>query len=180
MPRTRYACTRTLRAKGATLLSKTYPTENGRLRIRKARLHDLEGVLQLYAQLFRNTDQAEENTGEVLPAHYAALSEVNQDPNTCLLIAESAGQVVGTLLLMIVPNISHRGRHWALIENVVVDKSAQRANVGRTLMQCAITLARERDCFRIVLSSSVHRAESHKFYERLGFQAYGYSFKMYM
>ncbi len=161
----------------------TEPTrraERSNLRIRKARLSDLQDILQLYAQLFARTDQAEENAETILPAHCTAFSEIDRDPNTSLLVAESSGHVLGTLSVTIVPNLSHRGRHWAIIENVVVDKGIQRASVGTALVQYAIALAQERDCFRIVLSSSVHRKDSHRFYESLSFEVYGYSFKKYL
>lgn len=148
--------------------------------IRKAQLHDLQDILRLYAQLFAQTDQAEENAEAVLPAHRAAFLEIDRDPNTRLLVAESSGRILGTLSVTIVPNLSHQGRRWAIVENVVVDKSAQRASVGTALMHHAIALVRERDCFRIILSSSAHRKESHRFYESLSFDAYGYSFKRYL
>ncbi|MGZ4920114.1 MAG: N-acetyltransferase family protein [Halobacteriota archaeon] len=154
--------------------------ERSNLRIRKARLSDLQGILQLYAQLFAGTDQAEENAETITPAHRTTFSEIDRDPGTSLLVAESSGRVLGTLSVTIVPNLSHRGRHWAIIENVVVDKDIQRASVGTALVQYAIALAQERDCFQIVLSSSVHRKDSHRFYKSLGFEAYGYSFKRYL
>ncbi len=137
--------------------------ESSKLRRRKAQLCNLQDILQLYAQLFAQTNQAEENAETVLPGHRTAFSEVDRDPNIWLLVAESSGCVLGTLSVTIVPNLSHQGRPWAIIENVVVDKSAKRANVGMALMQRAITLAQEHDCFRIILSSSVHRKGSHRF-----------------
>ncbi len=153
---------------------------DGHLRIRKARVSDLQDVLKLYAQLFASTNQTEENTEVFLPTHHTAFSEIDSDPNAYLLVAEFGGHILGTLSVTIVPNLSHRGRHWAIVENVVVDKAVQRASVGTALMRSAIILAHERNCFRIVLSSSVHREDSHKFYEHLGFEAFGYSFKRYL
>jgi len=141
---------------------------------------DLQSILNLYAQLFSNTDQAEENTGDVLPSHRKALSEINRSPDSYLLVAESSGNVLGTLSLTMIANLSHRGRRWAVIENVVVDEHARRSSIGTALMQYAIALALDQGCFRVVLSSSVHRETSHKFYERLGLKAYGYSFERYL
>ncbi len=140
----------------------------------------MQDILRLYAQLFAQTNQAEENAETVLPAHRTAFSDIDRDPNTWLLVAESSGCILGTLSVTVIPNLSHQGRPWAIVENVVVDKSAQRASVGTALMQHATALARERDCFRIILSSSIHRKESHRFYESLGFDAYGCSFKRYL
>ena len=155
-------------------------TEQTHLVIREARVSDLQSILNLYAQLFSNTDQAEENRGDVLPSHCKAFSEIDQNPDSYLLVAESSGGVLGTLALTMISNLSHRGRRWALIENVVVDEHARRSSIGTALMQYAIALAREQGCFRAVLSSSVHRETSHKFYKRLGLEAYGYSFERYL
>ncbi len=158
----------------------TRRAELSSLRIRKARLSDVQDILQLYAQLFAHTDQAEENSETVLPAHRAAFFEIDRDESSRLFVAESSNHVLGTLFVTVVPNLSHQGRHWALIENVVVNKELQRASVGTALMQAAVAFAQERNCFRIVLSSSAHRKESHMFYESLGFEAYGVSFTEYL
>ncbi|MGZ4902070.1 MAG: N-acetyltransferase family protein [Halobacteriota archaeon] len=158
----------------------TRRAEHSNLMVRRARPRDLQDVLQLYAQLFADTDQAVEDTHVIAPAHRSAFSEIDRDHNTSLLVAESSGRVLGTLSITIVPNLSHGGRCWAIIENVVVDERVRRANVGASLMHHAIALAREKDCFRIILSSSVHRKDSHRFYENLGFEAYGHSFERYL
>lgn len=159
------------------LTETTRREEHSNLIVRKARPRDLQDVLHLYAQLFADTDQAVGDTHAIVPAHRSAFSEIDRDHNTSLLVAESSGRILGTLSITIVPNLSHGGRRWAIIENVVVDKRVRRANVGTSLMQHAIALAREKGCFRIILSSSVRRKESHRFYENLGFKAYGHSFE---
>jgi GNAT superfamily N-acetyltransferase len=84
------------------------------------------------------------------------------------------------LAIIIIPNLSHMGKPWAIIEDVIVDRSRRRFGVGSSLMQRAIQLAKEHDCFRVILSSSKHRDDSHKFYESVGLEAYGYSFKAHL
>jgi ribosomal protein S18 acetylase RimI-like enzyme len=148
--------------------------------VREAAKDDLSGILDLYVQLFSNTDQASQNSNKLLRTHYDAFSEIEQSPNCYLFVAERAGALVGTLAITIIPNLSHRGRRWAVIENVVVDKRTQQSNVGTAMMQHAITLARAQGCFRVVLSSSVHRKGSHKFYRNLGLKAFGYSFSVFL
>jgi predicted N-acetyltransferase YhbS len=135
--------------------------------------------LELYAQLFSNTDQALENRTELLSTHYEAFSEVKRSQNSCVFVAELARDIVGTIAISIIPNLSHGGRPWAVIENVVVDERARKSSIGATLMLHAIDLARARGCFRVVLSSSRHRKGSHEFYQRLGLEAFGYSFNMH-
>jgi predicted N-acetyltransferase YhbS len=147
--------------------------------VREATLDDLQCILELYAQLFSNTDQASENRRELLSAHYEAFSEIKRSPDSYVLVAESAGAVVGTVAISMIPNLSHCGRPWVVIENVVVDERARKSSIGASLMQHAIGLARARGCFRVILSSSVHREGSHKFYQRLGLEAFGYSFNIH-
>lgn len=148
--------------------------------IREAVIDDLPGILNLYAQLFANTDQASQNSKELLPEHSSAFSEIEQSPICDLFVAERAGAVIGTLAITIIPNVSHCGRRWAVVENVVVDKRARESNVGTAMMQRAIALAQAQGCFRVVLSSSMHRGGSHKFYRSLGLEPFGYSFSVFL
>jgi N-acetylglutamate synthase-like GNAT family acetyltransferase len=148
--------------------------------IREAVIDDLPSILDLYAQLFSNTDQASQNNKELLPEHSNAFSKIEQSPNCVLFVAERAGAIIGTLMITIIPNVSHCGRCWAVIENVVVEKRAREASVGTAMMQHAIALAREQGCFRVVLSSSLQRGRSHKFYRSLGLEPFGYSFSMFL
>ncbi len=173
-------CCRDTDMEAETRLTESTRRAEHDLIVRKAGLSDLRDVLQLYAQLFAAKNQAVGDTHAIVSAHRSAFSEIDRDHNTSLLVAESSGRVLGTLSITIVPNLSHGGRRWAIIENVVVDKRVRRANVGTSLMQHAIALARKKDCFRIILSSSVHRKESHSFYENLGFKAYGHSFERWL
>ncbi|MDD1725775.1 MAG: GNAT family N-acetyltransferase [Euryarchaeota archaeon] len=148
--------------------------------IRGAVIDDLPGILDLYSQLFSNTDQASQNSKELLPEHSNAFSEIEQSPICDLFVAERAGAVIGTLMITIIPNVSHCGRCWAVIENVVVDKRARESSVGTAMMQHAIALAQAQGCFRVVLSSSMQRGGSHKFYRSLGLEPFGYSFSMFL
>jgi len=160
-------------------LGSTQRSQRHNLVVREATLDDLQCILELYAQLFSNTDQASENGRELLSAHYEAFSEIKRSPDSYVFVAESAGAIVGTVAISILSNLSHCGRPWAVIENVVVRERARKSSIGAALMQHAIGLARARGCFRVILSSSVHREGSHKFYQRLGLEAFGYSFNMH-
>lgn len=148
--------------------------------VREAEVRDLQEILFLYEQLFLNTDQAEENRAIIIREHKKAFFEIKQNPNHHLLVAEVEGIVAGTLAIIIIPNLSHMGKPWAIIENVIVDRSCRRLGVGSSLLRCAIQLAKEHNCFRVILSSSKHRDGSHKFYESAGLAAYGYSFKVHL
>jgi GNAT superfamily N-acetyltransferase len=46
------------------------------------------------------------------------------------------------------------------------------------MMQHALELCREKDCYKAVLSSNLKRERSHAFYESLGFERHGYSYRV--
>jgi GNAT superfamily N-acetyltransferase len=154
--------------------------ENVKPLVREGDVRDIQDILLLYEQLFSNTDQAEANRAAKIRGHKKALSEIKQNPNHHLLVAEIGGIVVGTLAIIVIPNLSHMGRPWAIIEDVIVDELHRGRGIGSLLIQRAIQLAKGRDCFRIILSSSKQRNDSHKFYESVGLEAYGYSFKVHL
>ena len=53
------------------------------------------------------------------------------DPRQRLLVVEHDGAVIGTAVLVIVPNLGHNGSPYALVENVVVDEAARGAAARR-------------------------------------------------
>jgi GNAT superfamily N-acetyltransferase len=143
-------------------------------------VRDIQDILLLYEQLFSNTDQAEVNRATKIREHKKALFEIKQNPNHHLLVAEIEGIIVGTLAIIIIPNLSHMGRPWAIIEHVIVDELHRGRGLGSLLMERAIQLAKGRDCWRVILSSNKQLIDSHKFYESVGLEAYGYSFRVYL
>jgi GNAT superfamily N-acetyltransferase len=138
--------------------------------IRTAKLPDLPQIVTLLAQL--STDEPREDLGPPLPEAYGiALDTVLADPKQTLLVAESDGRLVGTACVIVVPNLSYRARPYAIVENVVVDAEARGQRWGEQLMLRAIELARESGCYKVSLTSNKSRLDSHRFYERLGFEA---------
>lgn len=41
--------------------------------------------------------------------------------------------------------------------------------IGKMVMEKAIQIARERECYKVILQSGIHRREAHEFYRKLGF-----------
>ena len=61
------------------------------------------------------------------------------DPNRTILVAEDRGEfAVGTADVLVVPNLTHDGAAWALVDNVVVDPGWRRRGVGRALLRAAM------------------------------------------
>lgn len=77
------------------------------------------------------------------------------------------------------PGLSHGGRPFGIIENVVVAESAQGQGFGKVLMERAEVLAREAGCYKLALASNQKRTEAHGFYEALGFRPTHQGFTKY-
>ena len=143
------------------------------LRIRPAGAADLPAVLALYAQPGMDD-------GAVLPiaeaeriwARFAAY------PDYTLYVAEDDTGVVGTFALLVMDNLGHLGAPSAIAEDVMVAPDRQGNGVGRQMMRFALDRAREKGCYKLMLSSNAKRERAHAFYDKLGFDRHGYSFRV--
>ena len=145
--------------------------------IRQAEERDLPRILALYQQLSLSGDtDAPEDYRRLVPA----FRRIGDDPQQRLLVLEVDGAVMGSLVLIIVPNLSHHGMPWAEVENVVVDESLRGGGYGRVLMEHAERLAVEAGCYKLQLMSHWDRRdEAHRFYEKLGYQSSARAFRKY-
>ena len=146
--------------------------------VRAAREEDIPRILELYQQLAITDAETERQHTLPLEHYRKAFGEIGDFLGLELLVAEEAGEVIGSLVLVIVPNLSHGARPWAVIENVIVDERYRRRGVGRLLMEYAVSQARAMDCCRIGLDSNKIRDEAHQFYGAMGFETSAYSFRM--
>ncbi|MBI4499360.1 MAG: GNAT family N-acetyltransferase [Chloroflexi bacterium] len=138
--------------------------------VRPADLADLPAILDLYAYL------AEEAAAfyheERLPPAEAErmFQEIAAHPGQFLLVADDAGRAVGTVLLVLYPNLTHEGRPAAVLENMVIHPDYRRRGVGAALLRAVDGLARTYRVVKISLTSNAARRGAHRFYEALGWQ----------
>jgi GNAT superfamily N-acetyltransferase len=143
------------------------------LHIRAAAAGDLLDVLTLYAQPALDD-------GRVLPLQDAEklFARFARYPDYTLYVAEADGRIVGTFAFLVMDNLGHLGAPSAIVEDVAVDPTLHSQGVGQKMMIFAIDLAREKRCYKLVLSSNAKRERAHAFYEQLGFERHGYSFRI--
>ena len=144
-----------------------------RLLMRPATPADLQKILDLYAQ-------PEFDAGKVLPLPTARqlLARFNDYPDYTLYVAERAGEIVGSFALLVMHNLGHLGTPSAIVEDVAVAPTFQRQGIGKAMMRFAIDLCRDKGCYKLMLSSNAKRACAHAFYESLGFERHGFSFRV--
>jgi ribosomal protein S18 acetylase RimI-like enzyme len=144
--------------------------------VRPATIADVPALLDLYRQLaegFGDGPELSVAQGEEI------LRQIVVQPDRTLLTATVDGAVAGTVDLLVVrPSLTHRGRPWAAVENVVVGREFRRLGVGRALMEEAARRAREAGCHRLQLLSRVQRKEAHAFYRAIGMEASAQGFRL--
>lgn len=133
--------------------------------IRNARQGDLPALLDLYVHL--NAANAVLPKDEPLEE---AWQQVLGDPKVNCLLAEADGALVGSCVLVIVPNLTRRARPFAVVENVVTHSDYRRQGVGTQLIRHALEVAWGQNCYKVMLLSGAGRPDAHQFYEGLGFK----------
>ena len=134
---------------------------------------DLPAVLVLYGQPDFNGDNV-----LTLDEAEDKLACLDQYPDYGLYVAEQDGEIVGSFCLMAVDNLARRGTPFAVIENVVVASDRQGEGIGRGMLQAAFGFAQEKGCYKAILASSLHNSRAHAFYDSLGFERHGVSFRL--
>ncbi len=148
--------------------------------VRAATEEDIPRILELYDELVIVSAPRELDHIPVADNYRRVFAEISTTKGHELVVAEEQGVIVGTLVLIIVPNLTHGGLPWAEIENVFVDGSYRRRGIGTLLMDYALTRAKEAGCFKIQLISDKRRSEAHRFYRALGYEALGHGFRLYL
>ena len=94
--------------------------------------------------------------------------EVSSAPEHSLLVAETAGRVIGLMHVFARPALENPRE--AVVQAIVVDEGFRRSGAGRHLMAAAEHWGSERGCQSVVLSSNIARAPAHAFYAALGYR----------
>jgi len=139
--------------------------------VRPARTEDLSVLVEMYQDLSLEGESREKVSRPLPEAYGQAFQQIDADPRQHLLVVEAGGRIMATLVLIIVPNLTHVGRPWAAIENVVVARGQRDRGYGEVLMRRAIDEARRAGCYRLSLTCNKRRTDARRFYERLGFVA---------
>jgi len=147
--------------------------------IRPATEDDITRILELYSELVITSSQVEKGRSPSIDDCRHVFDMIRSMPGHELLVAEDQGVVVGTVVLLIVPNLSHGILPWARVENLVVDRRYRRRGLGKLLMDYAVARAKEAGCYKITLGSNKKRKEAHRFYRSSGFQDSALEFRRY-
>ncbi len=150
--------------------------ERGAITVRRATRRDIPSLLRLYGAF---ASAYSDDPDALLPGEADAIFDrIDADANQALLVAEQDLRVIGTLVLVVVSNLAHRGQPWAIVENVAVHESMRGQGIGTLLMEEAVRRARGARCYKLVLSAHQSRTDSHRLYRKLGLQQTHIGFEM--
>ena len=122
------------------------------MNIRKLEKNDINQVIEIWTNSFsRNFDK---------PINPNYLS----DPNSITIVMSEENIVIGVATLHIIKKLT---RILGLIEDVAVNINYRGLGIGKKLVKELIKIGNEKNCDKIVLSSS---EKNSKFYEKIGFQ----------
>ena len=147
------------------------------VQFRPATRADLSAIVALLAA--DRLGATREEAGEPLAECYRqAFEAMARDPNQLLAVAEEGGTVVGTLQLTFIPGLSRKGSWRGQIEAVRVAASHRGRGLGERFFRWAIDRCRERGCSLVQLTTDRSRADAHRFYDALGFEASHVGYKL--
>lgn len=144
--------------------------------IRPATDRDLEVMHRLLSEMHGKPAWRTDDTERAAAAWQLILAEQHRH----VLIADVDGVPVGTVDLVIVPNLSRGVAPWAGVENLVVTEQLRGRGVGRALLDAAISKARESGCYKVQLVSAAKRGNAHRLYDAAGFSAPVNGYRRYL
>jgi GNAT superfamily N-acetyltransferase len=148
--------------------------------IRRATESDIPRILELYVQLAFGGARGGKDRESIRTDYSRVFEEIDSFNGCELFVAEDEGKVVGTAMYVIVPNLSHTGLPWTIVENVVVDGECRRKGIGKLLMDYAAAKSKEAGCYKVQLLSHKTRTEAHRFYQSIGYKPSAEGFRLYL
>ena len=133
--------------------------------IRVANKNDLNALLELYLYLHEdsipNQDEHLENTWK----------QIMEDKNHHLIVNEIDGKIVSSCVCVIIPNLTRNVRPYAFVENVVTHADYHKKGYASECLDYARTIAKNENCYKMMLLTGSKKAETLRFYENAGYNS---------
>ncbi len=132
--------------------------------IRLIQHDELAKLLDLYKQLHPE-DPAVTND----PSLRSLWDEIYSDPYLHYLVVEADGQIISSCCLAIIKNLTRSLRPYGIIEHVITHTEFRNQGYGTKLLQHAVSIAKENNCYKVMLLSGSKNESTLRFYENAGF-----------
>jgi ribosomal protein S18 acetylase RimI-like enzyme len=134
--------------------------------VRSAQSDDLPALIELYQHLNPTDDPVPDG-----PKRHEVWKAMLRQPGFSCIVGISAGRLVASCCLVVVPNLTRGGRSYAFIENVVTHADYRRRGFGKAVVSHALHDAWRAGCYKVMLLSGSKRPEVHRFYASCGFRS---------
>lgn len=131
--------------------------------IREIRKEDFDGLMELYTQLHDNP--IPEKNEKIINLWNKILS----DPDHHIIVAEKEGRLVSSCVCVIIPNLTHEQRPYAMVENVITDEPYRKRGFASACLAYARNLAQRENCYKLMLLTGSKKASTMEFYEQAGY-----------
>lgn len=133
--------------------------------VREIKAEDFDGLMRLYTQLHGNP--IPENT----PALEKLWNDILSDENHHIIVAVEDGKIVSSCVCVIVPNLTHSQRPYALIENVVTDENYRKKGLATACLDYAKALSEKENCYKMMLLTGSKEEATLNFYRKAGYNS---------
>ena len=96
--------------------------------------------------------------------------EVFDDQSRYYLVVEDNGLIVSSCTLIVIKNLTRSGRPFGLIENVVTHPDYRNRGYGTAILHKAVEVAKENNCYKVILLTGRKEESVLRFYENAGFK----------
>ena len=133
------------------------------IKIREIIQDDLEDLLKLYEQLGPNPFvQVDEHILTVW-------NNILQNKDYHIVVADVDGAVVSTCTCVIIPNLTHNQRPYAVVENVVTDQNFRGKGYATSCLNYAKEIAIKNNCYKLMLMTGSKKETTLNFYRNAGY-----------
>lgn len=131
---------------------------------RLIKYEELDELLHLYRELKPEDPEVYENEGlkDIWDSIYS-------NPNLHYIVVEVDGKIVSACNIAIIKNLTRNLRPYGLIENVVTDHNYRKKGYATRVLNMAVNIAKDNNCYKVMLLTGSKKEETLKFYEQAGF-----------
>ena len=133
--------------------------------IREIREADFDGLMRLYAQLHHDPIPERNETVNQL------WSKILGDSDHHIIVAGEGGKILSSCVCVIVPNLTHGQRPYALIENVITDEAHRGKGLATQCLHYAREIAVRENCYKLMLLTGSKKESTLNFYRKAGYNS---------
>ena len=135
------------------------------LEIRDARRNDINQIFELYTNLHDNTIPLIDNRIKSI------WNKIIDDRDHHIILGCLNGKIVSSCVLVVIPNLTHNQRPYALIENVVTHNKYRNRGYASAVLDYARRVAKDNNCYKVMLLTGSIDKSTLDFYRKAGFNS---------